>query len=32
MLLAVKYLIDEKMKARRARESATAVAGNAEKA
>ncbi|WP_336817658.1 electron transport complex subunit E [Cedecea sp. MMO-103] len=32
MLLAIKYLIDEKMKARRARESATAVAGNAEKA
>ncbi|SQC93103.1 Electron transport complex protein rnfE [Cedecea neteri] len=31
MLLAIKYLIDEKMKARRARESAT-VAGNAEKA
>lgn len=32
MLLAIKYLIDEKMKARRARESAAAVAGNAEKA
>ncbi len=32
MLLAIKYLIDEKMKARRARESASAVAGNAEKA
>ncbi|AJZ89240.1 electron transport complex subunit E [Cedecea neteri] len=31
MLLAIKYLIDEKMKARRARESAV-VAGNAEKA
>ncbi|HEY3987338.1 electron transport complex subunit E [Cedecea sp.] len=31
MLLAIKYLIDEKMKARRARESA-AVEGNAEKA
>lgn len=32
MLLAIKYLIDEKMKARRAHESAAAVAGNAEKA
>ncbi|SMG54836.1 electron transport complex subunit E [Cedecea sp. NFIX57] len=32
MLLAIKYLIDEKMKARRARESAAAVAGNVEKA
>ncbi|EPF17840.1 MULTISPECIES: electron transport complex subunit E [Cedecea] len=32
MLLALKYLIDEKMKARRAREAAAVVEGNAEKA
>ncbi len=32
MLLALKYLIDEKMKARRAREAAAVVDGNAEKA